>query len=71
MGRCVRYEHKEKVDGKISKLNMKSQKVFGATASIPDIKKWNPYFSTMGAKNNKKVHRNFREFFDRPLNYDQ
>lgn len=32
---------------------------------------WNPYFSKMLSKNNDRVHQNFREFFDRPIPYDQ
>lgn len=65
MFRCVPFENKDKVEKKISKLkSVKSQ-------SIRAPGNWNPYFQTMGAKNNQRVHNNFREFFDKPLGYDQ
>ncbi|CDW90097.1 UNKNOWN [Stylonychia lemnae] len=33
--------------------------------------KWDDYFSKMHSKNNDRVHNNFREFFDKPIQYDQ
>ena len=32
---------------------------------------WDPYFSKMYSKNNEKVHRNYKEFFDKPVMYSQ
>jgi len=31
---------------------------------------WCENFNVMSSKNNIQVHRNYQEFFDRPINYD-
>ena len=35
--------------------------------STASIGKWDDYFSKMHSKNNERVHRNFKEYFDRPI----
>jgi hypothetical protein len=31
---------------------------------------WIEKFNVMSSKNNVRVHTNFREFFDKPIDYD-
>jgi hypothetical protein len=31
---------------------------------------WNEKFNVMQSKNNLRVHNNYHEYFDRPLEYD-
>ena len=31
---------------------------------------WTDHFHTMASKNNIKVHSNYQEYFDRPIDYD-
>jgi hypothetical protein len=39
------------------------------TASLIE-KNWHDAFSVMGSKNNTLMHRNYREYFDKPVPYD-
>jgi len=31
---------------------------------------WNENFNVMASKNNIRVHPNFKEYFDKPIDYD-
>lgn len=31
---------------------------------------WNDKFNVMASKNNLRIHRNFKEYFDKPIDYD-
>jgi hypothetical protein len=38
--------------------------------SLVGERNWNDKFAVMGSKNNKRVHNNYKEYFDKPIDFD-
>jgi hypothetical protein len=41
----------------------------GAKAMPKDAEQWDTYFSRTASTNNIQVHQNYKEYFDKPINY--
>jgi hypothetical protein len=63
----TRNDYYYKADKEIGGIpNMRSKK----NQEILMETKWNDRFNVAISKNNMKVHTNYKEFFDRPIDYD-
>ena len=50
--------------------NLKSVRSMRELGSREGEEQWKENFNVMASKNNDKLHRNYHEYFDRPVEYD-